>query len=275
MDPERVPPLPVLQSEITSPVHALDQDPSGTTQPDPFNPSHSNVPRTTARIDTRNLSPYAGNVPTESPSPENLEVSETLLSLQHINDYFAQPIQSPLRDRLPEPNSGRRETGINSGRFSNNRAPMNSGIDWIVPTEEGVSHHRNTSNLIYISKHKEVVRRHTVGERLQPTLEIAIIEKDKYSAKAKWTGLTLNAAIGMQVLLGSLTTGLSALAVTGGRSVNNFFLNGIYGLSDTMARSIIISLKTAAATTALGTLFLKKKPAISTSSVANVVLLLI
>ena len=63
----------------------------------------------------------------------------------------------------------------------------------------------------------------------------------------------------MQVLLGSLTTGLSALAVTGGRSVNNFFLNGIYGLPDTMARFIIISLKTAAATTALGTLFLKKK----------------
>jgi hypothetical protein len=33
----------------------------------------------------------------------------------------------------------------------------------------------------------------------------------------------LNAAIGMQVLLGSLTTGLSALAVSGGKSVNIFF----------------------------------------------------
>ena len=69
-------------------------------------------------------------------------------------------------------------------------------------------------------KYKEVGGGHTVGERLQPTLDIAIIEKDKYSAKAKWTGYVLNAAIGMQVLLGSLTTGLSALAASGGRSVN-------------------------------------------------------
>jgi hypothetical protein len=62
----------------------------------------------------------------------------------------------------------------------------------------------------------------TVGERLQPTLDAAIIEKEKSSANAKWTGYTLNAAIGMQVLLGSLTTGLSALAALGGRSVSIF-----------------------------------------------------
>ena len=70
------------------------------------------------------------------------------------------------------------------------------------------------------------VGRRTVGDRLKPTLEIAMIEKDKYSAKAKWTGYALNAAIGMQVLLGSITTGLSALAVSGGKSVNISF-NGI------------------------------------------------
>ena len=40
-----------------------------------------------------------------------------------------------------------------------------------------------------------------------------------------------NFAIGMQVLLGSLTTGLSALAASGGKSVS-VFLNGIYGFSD-------------------------------------------
>ena len=33
----------------------------------------------------------------------------------------------------------------------------------------------------------------------------------------------LNAAIGMQVLLGSLTTGLSALAASGGKSVSILF----------------------------------------------------
>jgi len=65
---------------------------------------------------------------------------------------------------------------------------------------------------------KEKVGRHTVGDRLKPTLEVAIAERDKSSANAKWTGYTLNAAIGMQVLLGSLTTGLSALSASGGKS---------------------------------------------------------
>ena len=141
MDPERVPPLP--QSEITSPVHALDQDTFGTLQPDPFNPSYSNVPRTTGRIDTSNLGPYAGNVPTESPNSEKLEVSE-ISSLQHINDYFAQPIRPPLPIHVrlpvvPEPNSGKRETGINNERYSNTMAQTHNGIDWIMPSIEGVS----------------------------------------------------------------------------------------------------------------------------------------
>jgi hypothetical protein len=146
MDPERVPPLP--QSEITSPFHSLDRDTSsGTIQPNLLNPSHSNVPRTTAQIDTSNLSPYhAGNVSTESQSPEKSEVSE-ISSLQHINDYFAQPIQSPLPVRFPQSDSGRRETGINNDRFSNNMGQIRSGIDWIVPTEEGVSNCLNTLNL--------------------------------------------------------------------------------------------------------------------------------
>ncbi|KIJ13641.1 hypothetical protein PAXINDRAFT_170339 [Paxillus involutus ATCC 200175] len=69
------------------------------------------------------------------------------------------------------------------------------GLDWIVPVNEKSNSQR------------------TVGERLQPTIEHAMIEKDKYAKKALWTGYALNAAIGMQVLLGALTTGLSA-AVT-------------------------------------------------------------
>lgn len=56
-----------------------------------------------------------------------------------------------------------------------------------------------------------------MGERLQPTLDMAQIEREKYATKAKLTGYALNAAIGLQVLLGSLTTGLSA--VTTGRQV--------------------------------------------------------
>jgi hypothetical protein len=48
------------------------------------------------------------------------------------------------------------------------------------------------------------------------------MEKDKCVAKARWSGIALNAAIGLQVLFGSLTTGLSALSVSGGVSVNTF-----------------------------------------------------
>ncbi|KAF8072263.1 hypothetical protein FPV67DRAFT_1667688 [Lyophyllum atratum] len=72
-----------------------------------------------------------------------------------------------------------------------------SGIDYIVPVEEKPHPKR------------------TVGERLEPTLARAVIERDKYALKAKMTGYALNAAIGAQVLLGSLTTGLSAAATTG------------------------------------------------------------
>ena len=89
MDPERVPPLP-QSSQITSPVRVLDNDTSGSILSDPFNPSRSNVPRTTARIDTSNLNPYAGNVLTESPSPDNLEVtvSSKKSSPQHTNELI-------------------------------------------------------------------------------------------------------------------------------------------------------------------------------------------
>lgn len=59
----------------------------------------------------------------------------------------------------------------------------------------------------------------TVGQRLQPTLDVAMAEKQKYETKARLTGYALNAAIGLQVLLGSLTTGLSAVSATGGKSV--------------------------------------------------------
>ncbi|RDB29423.1 hypothetical protein Hypma_014925 [Hypsizygus marmoreus] len=74
---------------------------------------------------------------------------------------------------------------------------LQSEIDWIVPVED-----------------KPAPRR-TVGERLQPTLDVAQTELDKCAMKARMTSYALNVAIGLQVLLGSLTTGLSA--VTTGR----------------------------------------------------------
>lgn len=90
------------------------------------------------------------------------------------------------------PHEGRRAT-MSEAHTVNGRRP---GIDWIVPVDE------------------KPYREKSVGERLQPTITTAMIERDKYALKARLTGYTLNAAIGIQVLLGSLTTGLSA-ATTG------------------------------------------------------------
>ena len=64
-------------------------------------------------------------------------------------------------------------------------------------------------------------RRLTISERLQPTIDVAKKEKAKFEKKARMTGYTLNAAIGLQVLLGSLTTGLSAVAASSGKQASS------------------------------------------------------
>lgn len=59
-----------------------------------------------------------------------------------------------------------------------------------------------------------------MSERLEPTITEAARACFRYKAKARMTGLLLNVAIGLQVLLGSITTGLSAAATSGTRSVS-------------------------------------------------------
>ncbi|KAF8966060.1 hypothetical protein BDZ97DRAFT_1729354 [Flammula alnicola] len=99
---------------------------------------------------------------------------------------------SPLGARIEHPDPRLRSLSVHR---NGSLAPP-SGIDWIVPRSE-----------------KEA-RERTVGERLEPTLSTARREKDQYAFKAKVTAYALNAAIGMQVILGALTTGL-AVVTTG------------------------------------------------------------
>ncbi|KAG1843156.1 hypothetical protein DFJ58DRAFT_47788 [Suillus subalutaceus] len=76
------------------------------------------------------------------------------------------------------------------------QAPVSaSGLGWILPVEEKP-------------------HRRTIGERLDPSILNAERERAQYATKAKITGYALNIAIGLQVLLGALTTGLAA-ALTG------------------------------------------------------------
>lgn len=98
-------------------------------------------------------------------------------------------VDDEYRNSVAQPDLGRMNT-MNSHRGSN--------IDWIVPPSKDVA-----------------FRPKTVGERLDPTLHNAYESKTKYAAKARITGFALNIAIGLQVLLGALTTGLAATSHSG------------------------------------------------------------
>ncbi|KAG5645099.1 hypothetical protein DXG03_006913 [Asterophora parasitica] len=93
-----------------------------------------------------------------------------------IDPRAASDIRVPLRSRTADTHHSDR---------------ARAGIDWIVP------------------QMAEKVLKRSVGDRLEPTLARAHLERAKYEAKARMTGYALNAAIGLQVLLGTLTTGLS------------------------------------------------------------------
>ncbi|KIK82162.1 hypothetical protein PAXRUDRAFT_832365 [Paxillus rubicundulus Ve08.2h10] len=152
-------------------------------------PQHSGNSASTGHRDAR---------PQSSSSPERLLLGGTTEGFS----TFPRSQDNPYVDfeRVTPPPPARSREGQTRGvtrrgtRISLG-AQNTPGLDWIVPVDEKSNSQR------------------TVGDRLQPTIEHAIIEKDKYAQKALWTGYALNIAIGMQVLLGALTTGLAA-AVT-------------------------------------------------------------
>ncbi|KAI0249459.1 hypothetical protein BJV78DRAFT_1227553 [Lactifluus subvellereus] len=53
-------------------------------------------------------------------------------------------------------------------------------------------------------------RERTVAQRLDPTITAAKAERNKAAYQAKWTGLAINIAIGLQVFFGALTTAFGA-----------------------------------------------------------------
>ncbi|KAJ2929887.1 hypothetical protein H1R20_g7208, partial [Candolleomyces eurysporus] len=119
-----------------------------------------------------------------------------------------------LDARLPAlPRTGSDLQGLRRARTTDTHVSgrQRSGLDWIIPVDE-----------------KSAMRSRTVTTRLQPTIEIAKQNRDKYAKKARYTGWILNFAIGLQVLLGSLTTGLSAITTTGrGFAMQTTILGGL------------------------------------------------
>ncbi|KZP22846.1 hypothetical protein FIBSPDRAFT_857262 [Athelia psychrophila] len=72
-----------------------------------------------------------------------------------------------------------------------------SALDWVLPRAERPKTY--------------VPGARTVENRLQPTLDHARLERTKSERTAMLNGYTLNAAIGLQIVLGALVTGLSAV----------------------------------------------------------------
>lgn len=70
-------------------------------------------------------------------------------------------------------------------------------LDWVVPVEE-----------------RSVIR-HTVEERIAPTFEHAVRERDKLKMRARTAKWSINIAAALQIFLGSMTTGLSAIGLDG------------------------------------------------------------
>ncbi|KAI0366488.1 hypothetical protein BV20DRAFT_913503, partial [Pilatotrama ljubarskyi] len=71
----------------------------------------------------------------------------------------------------------------------------------------------------------------TVEERLQPTLDAAQAERDEAALKAKAHAWALNCAIGAQVVLGALTTGVAAATTGRQTSIATSVLGGMSTLA--------------------------------------------
>ncbi|KAK0234609.1 hypothetical protein EDD85DRAFT_88605 [Armillaria nabsnona] len=98
---------------------------------------------------------------------------------------------------IPQTNNTHSSTidSSNGHNHVNRPLPPTPALDWIVPYE----------SKIHVK---------TVEERILPTIIAAEVERKKYSERAMMKGYTMNITIGIQLLVGALTTAISAL-VTG------------------------------------------------------------
>ncbi|XP_006459676.1 hypothetical protein AGABI2DRAFT_135041 [Agaricus bisporus var. bisporus H97] len=132
-------------------------------------------------------------------SMEKLEDSDSLLAMGYPELHRNSAVRTD-QSLPPLPHARLVDNGVIPTRRQRSYAPASLG--------HGPGSRR--SNTDWLADEKP-----TVGKRLQPTLDVAKAKRDTYAAKAKSTGWTLNAAIGLQVLFGSITTGLSAVGTTG------------------------------------------------------------
>ncbi|RDB21950.1 hypothetical protein Hypma_010891 [Hypsizygus marmoreus] len=207
-EPERRPPTP---TSTTPPALSVV---TGPTVPGPSNSQSTAVPQNpvapgpSQRLYSPEEEPsqrpptFLSHSPERFPSPRPVPPDDIAARPQGLG--IVQPLP-PLPQEIRIANSRR---GTYTDQPASTGRPR-SGIDWIVPVEE------------------KTIREKTTGERLEPTVATARSEREKYAFKAKMTGYALNAAIGLQVLLGALTTGLSVVTTGHQTSIMTAILGGL------------------------------------------------
>lgn len=160
-----------------------------------------------------------------APSVERLDDMEISPGFGHHDlgrDNGMRPSQTfsilPPQIHSADPSRPRRPRTFD-GYSANQGIGRRLGSDWVAPATE------------------TDMRRLTVSERLGPTIADAKKACLKYKARARMTGLILNIAIGIQVLLGSITTGFSAAATSGTRSTA--IQTTVFGIMSTMVASYL------------------------------------
>lgn len=90
-----------------------------------------------------------------------------------------------------------------------NRPPAPApNLEWIVPQVTAFLSSDQPAHLKQTDRHAQVK---TAAERLRPTIVLAEEARKMYAERAMMNGYAMNTAIGIQLLVGSLTTAVLAL----------------------------------------------------------------
>ncbi|EJD45119.1 hypothetical protein AURDEDRAFT_114195 [Auricularia subglabra TFB-10046 SS5] len=149
------------------------------------------------------------------------------MSEKDVTDARMMPVPQP--STAPSYQPSRHPSAVYRDQGPYPQAPLSrpptmrrtSQVDWIVPTRP------------------EERNRDTVSRRLQPTIDIAKKRHFALSAKAKLFGRSLNAAIGLQIVVGALITGLAA--VTTGRQTS--IMTSVLGAFSTIIGSFLARMR--------------------------------
>ncbi|KZT65683.1 hypothetical protein DAEQUDRAFT_768630 [Daedalea quercina L-15889] len=118
--------------------------------------------------------------------------------------------RSIRQDRPERPASAGVPTGMGPDPYPG--LSRRSTLDYVVPPadrERDVRDRDSKMGMSFMS-----ARENTVSERLKPTLEHAMAARAAAKRKAKYSGYALNICIGIQVVLGAITTGVAAASTT-------------------------------------------------------------